>query len=445
MRTSRVPIYIVCVVSVASITGCKAEHTAQQAPVAPAAARLASDADATEGAIRFLEARVKLDSEDHIAYNKLAAYYLQRMRETGSITYLDLAAKSATASLNVLPPEHNTDGLTQKAQVEYAEHNFAGALDDAKRLSELDPGEGYPFYIIGDSLIELGDYDGARSAYSQMKAISSGYGGIPSVAMKQRLARQAELHGDTDQATRLLTEALSAALALPVPPRETVAWCRWRLGEIAFSIGDYETAEKHYRDSLTTFPDYFRALAGLGKVQAARGDMDGAIKSYEQAVAIIPDPTFLGPLGDLYKITGKEKQAAAEYALVEQIAHLSTLSGVLYNRQLALFYADHELKPDDAYQNAAREYEQRHDLYGADAVAWTALKSGRLPEAQQSIKEALKLGTRDARIMYHAGMIARAAGDKASARKYLESALKLNPQFDPLQSPIAEASLKELN
>ncbi|HUK91309.1 MAG TPA: hypothetical protein VLZ81_12970, partial [Blastocatellia bacterium] len=134
MRTSRVPIYIVCVVSVASITGCKAEHTAQQAPVAPAAARLASDADATEGAIRFLEARVKLDSEDHIAYNKLAAYYLQRMRETGSITYLDLAAKSATASLNVLPPEHNTDGLTQKAQVEYAEHNFAGALDDAKRL-----------------------------------------------------------------------------------------------------------------------------------------------------------------------------------------------------------------------------------------------------------------------------------------------------------------------
>jgi Tfp pilus assembly protein PilF len=38
-------------------------------------------------------------------------------------------------------------------------------------------------------------------------------------------------------------------------------------------------------------------------------------------------------------------------------------------------------------------------------------------------------------------MIAQAAGDHASARHYLTRALTLNPEFDPLQAPIARAAL----
>jgi len=445
MITAKTLTFAMGILCVVWMTGCVSKGPSHsQAMILPPAAPLAADTNATEGAIRFLENRVKLNSEDHIAYNKLAAYYLQRMRETGSITYLYLAAKSANASLAVLGPRDNTDGLAQRAQVEYASHDFAAAKEDGTQLTQLDPGKGYPFFVIGDSLQELGDYDGAKAAYSRMKAIDIGSGGMPEVAMNQRLARQAELHGDIEQATRLLKMALTDALAIPFPPRETVAWCRWRLGDIAFSAGDYETAERDYRDALTTFPDYFRALAGLGKVRAARGDIQEGIKFYEQAVNIVPDPNFVASLGDLYKVSGRDKEAQAQYSLVEQIGHLSALSGILYNRQLALFYADHDIKGEDGYQNAAREYAERKDVFGADALAWTALKSGRLAEAQQMIKEALKLGTRDARMFYHAGMIALAAGDKRSAAEYLDKALKLNPEFDPLQSPIARKSLSEL-
>src|ERR1043166_4615440 len=46
-------------------------------PQPPPAAALPSDAEATEGSIRFLEARVKRDPDDFIALNKLAGYYLQ--------------------------------------------------------------------------------------------------------------------------------------------------------------------------------------------------------------------------------------------------------------------------------------------------------------------------------------------------------------------------------
>jgi len=121
----------------------------------------------------------------------------------------------------------------------------------------------------------------------------------------------------------------------------------------------------------------------------------------------------------------------------------SALNGTLYNRLFALFLADHDLKAEEAYADAKKEYETRRDIYGADALAWTALKAGKLDEAQSAIKDALRLGTRDARLFYHAGMIARARGDAASARDYLQRALKLNPQFDPLQATIAAKALAE--
>ena len=59
---------------------------------------------------RFLENRVRQDPEDFIANNKLAAEYLQRLRETGDVTYLNLASSTANASLGTLPAEQNKGG-----------------------------------------------------------------------------------------------------------------------------------------------------------------------------------------------------------------------------------------------------------------------------------------------------------------------------------------------
>ena len=426
-----------------ALSGCRsgsATSTTKPPAPLPAAQLLPSDADLEKQTIRFLEDRVKRDPEDFIAHNKLAGQYLQRVRETGDVTYLNLAAKAAHASLATLPPEQNTGGLTALALVEYASHDFVAARDHALQLSNLEPKKSYPYEILGDALLELGEYDKAAVAFHQMEQLGA-IQGLTRVAIEQRMARLAALHGDTNRAQRHYTNALTVALALPTPPRETVAWCRWQLGETAFAIGDYGTAERHYRDALTTFPDYFRALASLGRVRAAQGDLAGAIEQYEHAVRIIPDPSFVAVLGDLYKLAGRDKEVAAQYSLVEKIGRLNELNGTLYNRQLALFYADHDLKAEAAYANAAKEYAVRKDVYGADALAWAALKVGKIVEAQTAIKEALRLGTKDARFFYHAGMIAQRAGNQRGAREYLKRALALNPQFDPLQASIARKAL----
>lgn len=429
-------------------SGCQwtpAQSTALRPATAPTATaplatrKLPSDAEATEATIRFMANRVRHDPEDFTAQNGLAGSLLQRVRETNNLDYLVLANHAARASLKSVPEERNSGGLAILAQAEFTAHGFAAARDHARRLSKLEPAKSEPYALAGDASLELGDYAAADKAFAWMRAL-----GGKTIGVETRSARFTWLKGQPQEARRHYFTALALALNQPVPPRETVAWCRWQLGETAFSIGDYPTAEQHYRDALITFPHYFRALASLGRVRAARGDRADAIKQYEQAIQVVPDPNFVAALGDLYALTGRQQDAASRYNIVEQIAHLSAVNGTLYNRQLALFYADHNLKPQLAYAHATKEYAVRRDIYGADAVAWTALKAGKLEVAQPAIQQALRLGTRDARLFYHAGMIARAGGAKAAARAYLQRALALNPQFDPLQATVARRTLQAL-
>ena len=49
------------------------------------------------------------------------------------------------------------------------------------------------------------------------------------------------------------------------------------------------------------------------------------------------------------------------------------------------------------------------------------------------MQNALKLGTKDAMLFYHAGMIERSLNNKAKAKIYLEQALAINPYFHPTQ------------
>jgi tetratricopeptide (TPR) repeat protein len=418
--------------------GSSAKSDADSVVVVPAAEPLKDNTAAGEQAIRFLEDRVRRDPDDFVAYNKLAGLYHGRLRATGNLQYIELFARAAQASLDAVPIEENPGGLSALALSEFEAHDFAAARDHAIKLIEIEPGKGYPYLMLGDALLELGDYEKAADAFRQAQRKN---GGSDSV-IETRFARLAVLKGDNAKARKHFADALALALDLPVPPRETIAWLRWQLGETAFSIGDYETAEKNYLDTLVTFPDYYRAVASFGRVRAARGDLPGAIEQYEKVVRILPDPTYIAALGDLYKLAGRDEEAKKQYELVEQIGRLSELNGALYNRQMALFYADHDIKTEEAYKLAAKEYEVRRDIYGADALAWTALKAGKLTEAQAAMKDALRLGTRDAKLFYHAGMISDAAADKSAARVFIKQALALNPQFDSLQAAFARKMLE---
>src|SRR5262249_20122791 len=107
--------------------------------------------------------------------------------------------------------------------------------------------------------------------------------------------------------------------------------------------------------------------------------------------------------------------------------------------------ADHDRKLPEAVERAKKDLEVRQDVYAHDTLAWALCKNGRYEEAAKAMAEALKLGTQDAALFYHAGVIYKGRGDKAKARDYLGKALALNPHFSILQADKAKAALAELN
>ncbi len=395
--------------------------------------------ESTMSAVGFLEDRVKGDPDDIVALNKLSGYYLQLHRETDDVEYLEHALLAAQSSLRVLPADQNLGGLRALAQAEYNTHNFLLARDHAHDLTEFEPRRSSGFQLLGDALLELGDYEKAEAAYKKMEELEPN-----TVPTETRLARLAILKGETEIARKKYMQALAQARADMSPSPEIIAWCYWQLGEVARGSGQHEASARFYRDALKVFPEYPHAVASLAQLRASQGELNEALVVFERIVAKRPDPHDAATLGDLYKLKGREREAQDQYSTVERLSKSTPLYAALYNRHLVLFWADRDMKIEEAYALAKEEYETRRDIYGADAFAWAALKAGKVGEADAAIKDALRLGTEDAHLFYHAGMIARAKGDGVAAAAFLRRTLKLDKHFDLLQSRIAAKALAEL-
>jgi tetratricopeptide (TPR) repeat protein len=251
-------------------------------------------------------------------------------------------------------------------------------------------------------------------------------------------SRLAYLKFLTGDAAGAVAEARRAVAALPVgAPAENVAWTHAQLGELAFQAGDLAGAEKAYEAALARHPTSHRAAAGLGAVRAAQARYAEAVVLYRKALDIVPLPEYAAALGDVYTKLGRPGEARQQYELVEFIGRLNALNKTVYNRELALFYADRDVKPREALELAERELQARRDIYTHDVLAWALYRNGRAREAAAAAAEALRLGTRDARLYFHAGMIHAALGEDERAREYLAGALAINPRFHPLQADVA--------
>ncbi|MCA1556798.1 MAG: hypothetical protein LC747_08935, partial [Acidobacteria bacterium] len=94
---------------------------------------------------------------------------------------------------------------------------------------------------------------------------------------------------------------------------------------------------------------------------------DNAVKLYQRAWQRVPSPDIAIALGDLHTKLGHPVEAKKQYDLVELIERTGS-AGNTYSRQLALFYADHDMKLDDALHIMRRERAARSDIYTCDTL-----------------------------------------------------------------------------
>jgi tetratricopeptide (TPR) repeat protein len=384
--------------------------------------------------IAFWSRRVADRPKAYLDLTLLGQAYARRARETSDVGYYLRAEEALRRALRINP------GYVQAAAslsgVLFSIHDFTGALAVARPIVD-DPRGVQALATLGDAYAALGRYGKAQLAYDRLLAWAA------TPAAYSRLALLADLRGDTEQALTLMDRAAKLAQESG-EYGESLAWYAYRIGELAFKTGRIELAESHYRAALRAFGGYPLALGGLARVEAANGDLRRASVLYRRATAIVPQPDLLAALGDVYAVSGDGANAREQYATVELIGRLARINRQVYNRQLANFYSDHGLRVGEALRLALAELRVRKDVYGYDAAAWASYKNGRYVRAGRLMANALSLGTRDPKLYYHAGLIARALGHTARARRFLAEALRMNPHFDLLQAPRARAALDEL-
>jgi tetratricopeptide (TPR) repeat protein len=359
----------------------------------------------TDDRIAMYSAIVNAKPNDPAHYQVLlASAYVQKSRETTDFSYLDHAVSVLNGVLS--SDRSNYEALRLLTETQLERHLFATAVDSSRRLIQISPADPWNWGTLGDAYIEMGEYEKAAEAYQKMVSLR------PDLASYNRAAHFHFLYGDVPGAVAIMKKAIEAGSSSP----ENIAWCMVDLGNVYFKSGQLALAQQSFTDALRTFKNYHPAYAGVGRVLAETGDIQGAVANYRRAQEITPLPDYAAALYDLYKKTDQSDLAAKQMDLLDVIDKVSIAGGEKANRNLALAFADHDVKLDRALQLAQGELEFRRDVYTYDALAWALYKNHRIAEAQQYIAKALLLNTPEPGFRLHSELITKAAALQSEER-----------------------------
>ena len=294
-------------------------------------------------------------------------------------------------------------------------HRFAEAQREAEGLLHEEPRDLIALGTLSDALLELGRYDEAVDATQRLMDLR------PGMASYSRASYFRWLHSDRQNAKEFLRRALAAGKDRRDP--EPTAWAFVQAGMLLWHEADYAGADAVFAEALKWVPDYPAALAGRGRVALSQSDPARAGEYLEKAHRLHPLPETAWLLGDARAALGDEPGSRAAYEHVVRDGRKNDPF------TLALFYATKNRAPEEALRLIERERTTRWGIYLDDAYAWALYRAGKLAEARKMSDAALRLGTPDARLLYHAGAIRVAAGDP-DGYKLIEQALALNPHFD---------------
>lgn len=385
-----------------------------------------------------LQERLRERPQDADAWAALGLAHIEQARVSADPAGYPRAEAAFDRSMRARPAD-NEPALSGRAALAAARHDFTAALRLAEEALRINDRSARALAIRVDALVELGRYDQAHTAVQEADATQ------PGIPVFTRYAYVMELRGEPGRAR----EALELAAGSATDPGD-IAFVQTQLGELAWNAGDHRTAGRHFDAALRAAPQDLAALDGSARVGEARGDHDGALRDRNDLVRRAPLPGYLASLGELYESRGMTAQAREQYTIIGTWDTLAKANGMAMDLDHALVDADHGDKA--AALRAARAEWQRRcpgakdcSVHVADALAWALHVNGQDKEALVYARQALRTGYRNALFHYHLGMIEKALGDRAAARRELAEALRLNPRFSVLHAPLARKALEELS
>jgi tetratricopeptide (TPR) repeat protein len=386
--------------------------------------------------VTFYERAVRRTPGDQIMARMLAGQYMMRFRERGDIGDLKRAGVAASRSL-ALQPRHNDGAESELGSIALSLHAFRTAQRFDEDVARMTPWNPDAWANLASADMELGDYTAARQVLSKSR------GPNIDAAWETSLARYDELTGDLGSARAHLTIGMQQIDSVIDNPAEARAWYHFRAGELAFEDGDASAAERDLRDALAIYPDDAKAYNTLARVYCAQHRWHEALAAAGKAAELMPLPETLGYEVDAQRQLGDKAGADETQDLIFAIQRIGNANGI-NDRAIAVYESEHGIRLDDAVRIARRDLASRDDLYAEDTLAWALAMEGRFAEARPHADKAIAVGTRDSRVLFHAGWICYRLGDNAQARLLLQSALTENSQFHPYYAGWAREALHQM-
>ena len=389
----------------------------------------------TDARIQFYQSRIG-GPGTYPAYARLGAAYIQKARETGRQIIYDEAVTTLQTSLR---DQQNYEALFWLATAQLARHEFQEALAYAQETIATRPSDLGAQGTLFDVYLALGNFEAAEAVLEKMRLLQT------SSAYYARLATLQEVRGNLTGALEAMEKTCSL-IDTQSRSIETRAWCQVRLGALSLlSRCETEKPEAAYQSALKFVPDYHLAKEHLAELRAAQARDEEAMAFYHSVIKTTDNPVHRLSLADVYA-----QQGNMEDAEVERRRALADLRGWAQNgsraylRPLALLLLDRKETAAEGLDWARRDWENRRDTLAADTLAWALYRNGDTPKALETIRVALRTGSKEGSLLLHAAIIYLGADQRPEARKFLDQALICPLALRPADRAQAEKLLADL-
>ena len=398
------------------------------------------------------EQAVKIDPYSAMGWSMLASSNLSKSRETDDGAAAVRAERAARKSLSIRKLG-NIGSWNKLISSLLQQHRFADALAECVKAEKEGIYSDDTILQHADCLIEIGQYDEAGTLVSKNPRA---FGKASGWAVRARLL---DIAGKPQQAVDLLDRATNQIEANSGASGDTVAWFHTRLGQECLRAGKHGAAQYEFESALRLYPRDYKAMTGLARLASMESQWQQAVEWGLKADAIAQMADTRALVGDAYAMMGDSANAELMYANVaalvgrpsgitdglHEVAPMAGTHAHRLDRQYANFCADHLRDSDGAYAAALRDLDVRKDIYAFDALAWVCLARGQKLEALRAIDRALERHSEDPMLLYHAGVIYAANGDKTKAGALLKGALAIDLRFDGIAAPKAQRLLNDLS
>ena len=205
--------------------------------------------------------------------------------------------------------------------------------------------------------------------------------------------------------------------------------------DLKLALANLYVRDQRYDDALQLFqtllqsdPKSTTLLLQLAETQRRKGDINLAIDTFRRASQAAPSDTkALLQLGLLMDGTGRREQAKPIY---EQILKIEPDHPVALNN-LAYIKAEEGGDLDEALTMAQRARQKLpNSSFIKDTLGWIYIKKNLSDDAVRLFKDLVVAEPANPQFHYHYGMALLQKGDKPSAKRELEAAIRNNPSKD---------------